>query len=109
MTTRAALLTPPGVSAIATIQIAGPQSLNILQNIIDHGNDRPDRTGVGTLSLFGQQIRHQFHDGSIPVLTTKRVFWKGIVTELLWFMKGSTNVKELQNEGVHIYDCKKSY
>lgn len=78
--------------------------LDILENILDNGNDRPDRTGVGTLSLFGKQIRHKFQNGSIPLLTTKRVFWKGIVTELLWFMRGSTNVKELQDEGVHIWD-----
>jgi len=72
------------------------QYLNIIQDILDHGVKRPDRTGTGTLSVFGRMMRFSLRDGTIPVFTTKKVFWKGIVEELLWFISGSTNVKDLE-------------
>jgi dihydrofolate reductase / thymidylate synthase len=78
--------------------------LDTLEDIMKEGADRIDRTGVGTLSKFGIQIRHTFQYGSIPVLTTKNVFLKGVFEELLWFLRGSTNVKDLQEKDVHIWD-----
>lgn len=79
------------------------QYLNLAQRILDVGIWRADRTGVGTLSLFGAQhrwdLRHHF-----PLLTTKRVFWRGVAEELLWFVRGSTDAKLLQAKDVHIWD-----
>jgi thymidylate synthase len=75
----------------------------VLRQIFEEGEVRKDRTGVGTKALFGAQMRFDLSDG-FPLLTTKRVYWKGIVEELLWFLRGSTNVKELQAVGVHIWD-----
>jgi thymidylate synthase len=75
----------------------------VLRQIFEEGEVRTDRTGVGTKALFGAQMRFDLSDG-FPLLTTKRVYWKAIVEELLWFLRGSTNVKELQAAGVHIWD-----
>ncbi|KAL1459395.1 hypothetical protein WDU94_011380 [Cyamophila willieti] len=80
------------------------QYLNLIENIIKRGFKKSDRTGVGTLSLFGGQMRYDLTNGTFPLLTTKRVFWKGVVEELLWFIKGSTNSKELSDKGVKIWD-----
>ncbi|XP_076236857.1 thymidylate synthase [Calliopsis andreniformis] len=79
------------------------QYLNLIEKIIKTGNKKTDRTGVGTLSIFGAQMRYSLQN-NFPLLTTKRVFWKGVVEELLWFVKGSTNAKELSAKGVHIWD-----
>lgn len=68
------------------------------------GKKRPDRTGVGTVSIFGAQMRFSLRDDIFPLLTTKRVFWRAVAEELLWFIKGSTNVKELQDKNIHIWD-----
>lgn len=68
------------------------------------GKTRSDRTGVGTVSIFGAQMRFNLRDDIFPLLTTKRVFWRAVVEELLWFIKGSTNAKELQDKKVHIWD-----
>jgi thymidylate synthase len=76
----------------------------VLRQILDEGETRADRTGVGTRALFGTQMRFDLRDGQFPLLTTKRVFWKGIVEELLWFLRGSTNARELSEKGVHIWD-----
>lgn len=73
----------------------------LLQHIIDHGNDRGSRAG-GTRSIFGYQLRHDLSEG-FPLLTTKRLPFKTIVTELLWFLKGDTNIKYLLENGVHIW------
>jgi thymidylate synthase len=75
----------------------------LLQDIIDNGVYKSDRTGTGTISVFGKQIRHNMSDG-FPLLTTKKMAWKSIVTELLWFLRGSTNIKYLVDNGCHIWD-----
>ena len=71
---------------------------------METGVRRGDRTGTGTLSVFGAQMRFDLRDGRFPLLTTKRVFSRGITEELLWFISGSTNAKELQDKNVHIWD-----
>lgn len=78
--------------------------LALAQKVLDKGVREVDRTGVGTISTFGEQFRYDLADG-FPMLTTKRVFWKGVVEELLWFLRGETNVKSLQSAGVHIWDA----
>ena len=76
---------------------------SLLQDILDNGVTKQDRTGTGTISLFGRQIRHKMSDG-FPLLTTKKMAWKQIVTELLWFLKGDTNTKFLVDNDCHIWD-----
>jgi thymidylate synthase len=82
----------------------------LLQDILDNGTPKSDRTGTGTISVFGRQIRHNMKDG-FPLLTTKKMPWKTIVTELLWFLRGDTNIKYLIENGCHIWtgDAKKRY
>jgi thymidylate synthase len=75
----------------------------LLQSILDYGVDKSDRTGTGTKSIFGYTIRHKMSDG-FPLLTTKKMPWKTIVTELLWFLKGNTNIKYLVENNCHIWD-----
>jgi len=77
--------------------------IKLLEDIIDNGVRKSDRTGTGTISLFGRQIRHNMKDG-FPLLTTKKMAWKSIVTELLWFLRGDTNIKYLVDNGCHIWD-----
>jgi thymidylate synthase len=79
------------------------QYLKLLKDILDNGVTKQDRTGTGTLSVFGRQIRHDMKLG-FPLLTTKKMFWKGIVTELLWFLRGDTNIKYLVDNDCHIWD-----
>ena len=76
---------------------------NLLQDILDNGVEKKDRTGTGTISVFGRQIRHKMSDG-FPLLTTKKMAWKQIVTELLWFLRGDTNIKFLVDNDCHIWD-----
>ncbi|XP_012708645.2 thymidylate synthase [Fundulus heteroclitus] len=78
--------------------------LNLVEYIMENGRKKGDRTGTGVLSVFGAQVRYNLRD-KFPLLTTKRVFWKGILEELLWFIKGSTNAKELSEKGVKIWDA----
>ena len=80
------------------------QYLDLISNILQNGAQRADRTGVGTRSLFGRQMRFSLRDGCLPLLTTKRVFWRGVAEELLWFISGSTNAQKLSDRGVHIWD-----
>ena len=75
----------------------------LLQDIIHFGVEKKDRTGTGTKSLFGRQIRHKMSDG-FPLLTTKKMAWKSIVTELLWFLRGDTNIKYLVDNGCNIWN-----
>ncbi|TKY71778.1 Bifunctional dihydrofolate reductase-thymidylate synthase [Spatholobus suberectus] len=77
--------------------------LKLVQDIISEGTTKDDRTGTGTLSKFGCQMRFNLRR-SFPLLTTKKVFWRGVVEELLWFISGSTNAKVLQEKGIHIWD-----
>ncbi|MRN15668.1 thymidylate synthase [Riemerella anatipestifer] len=77
--------------------------LDLLQHILDHGTDKTDRTGTGTRSVFGYQLRYDLSKG-FPLVTTKKVHLKSIIYELLWFLKGDTNIKYLNDNGVSIWD-----
>jgi thymidylate synthase len=79
------------------------QYTDLLQDILDNGVTKQDRTGTGTISVFGRQIRHDMKDG-FPLLTTKKMPWKVIVTELLWFLRGDTNIKYLVDNGCNIWN-----
>jgi thymidylate synthase len=79
------------------------QYTDLLQTILDYGVEKKDRTGTGTKSIFGYTIRHKMSDG-FPLLTTKKMAWKTMVTELLWFLRGDTNIKYLVDNGCHIWD-----
>ena len=79
------------------------QYQRLLQDILEFGVDKQDRTGTGTKSIFGYTIRHNMAEG-FPLLTTKKVAFKTMVTELLWFLKGDTNIKYLVDNGCHIWD-----
>ena len=78
--------------------------LKAIKQILSEGINKDDRTGVGTKSIFGKSFRYNVRNGMLPLFTTKRVFFRGIVEELLWFLSGSTNVKILQDKNVHIWD-----
>ena len=79
------------------------QYLILLRDLLESGVHKKDRTGTGTISLFGRQIRHNMSEG-FPLLTTKKMYFKGIVTELLWFLRGDTNIKYLLDNDCHIWD-----
>jgi thymidylate synthase len=77
--------------------------LALVERVIRFGESRDDRTGVGTFSKFGPQLRFDLTNGKVPVLTTKKVWWRAVVEELLWFISGSTNEEKLSSKGVHIW------
>lgn len=79
------------------------QYLNLMRRIWAEGDRRVDRTGVGTRSLFGEQLRFDLRDGRVPLLTTKRIYWKVAAREMLWFLSGDTNIRPLIEQGVHIW------
>jgi len=79
------------------------QYTELLQDILENGTKRQDRTGTGTLSVFGRQIRHRMSEG-FPLVTTKKMAFKTMVTELIWFLKGDTNIKYLTDNGVRIWN-----
>jgi len=77
--------------------------LDLMRQVWRNGSERRDRTGVGTRALFGATLRFDLSDGTVPLLTTKRVFWKSAVKELLWFLAGETSIRPLVEQGVHIW------
>lgn len=79
------------------------QYLDLLSHVLEHGHRKDDRTGTGTLSIFGHQMRFDLSQG-FPLLTTKKLFTKGITYELLWMLQGDTNIQYLTDHGVHIWD-----
>jgi len=78
--------------------------LDLLRHVRDHGTDKTDRTGTGTRSIFGHQMRFDLSDG-FPLVTTKKTFFRGLAVEMLWFLKGDTNIAYLNDNGVHIWDA----
>jgi dihydrofolate reductase/thymidylate synthase len=92
----------PGVTWVAKPEEY--QYLNLIRDIMANGVLRGDRTGTGTLSLFGKQMRFSLRDHAMPLLTTKRTFWRGVAEELLWFVRGCTSARVLQDKNVRIWD-----
>lgn len=97
-------------SAVSLASVAQPapphfevRYLQLLRDVWEHGDERVDRTGVGTRSLFGPTMRFDLSDDSVPLLTTKRVAWKTAAREMLWFLSGDTNIRELVRQKVHIW------
>ena len=79
------------------------QYLDLLKHIKENGTSKNDRTGIGTKSVFGYQMRFDLNDG-FPILTTKKIHFKSVVYELLWFLKGDTNIKYLTDNGIRIWN-----
>lgn len=79
------------------------QYLDLLEQVLERGDERIDRTGVGTRSVFGAMLRFDLSDGAVPILTTKRVYWKTAVKEMLWFLTGGTNIQPLIRDNVSIW------
>ena len=79
------------------------QYLELMQHVLEHGHKKPDRTGTGTLSVFGHQMRFDLSKG-FPLVTTKKCHLKSIIYELLWFLRGDTNIRYLNDNGVSIWN-----
>ena len=80
------------------------QYLDLIRHVLDHGDERPDRTGTGTLSVFGTQTKYDLREG-FPLLTTKKVLFPAVVRELLWFLRGSTNIRDDLTQHTPIWDA----
>jgi dihydrofolate reductase/thymidylate synthase len=100
-----------GTTSTAAASIGSPVGnaeeqcyLDAIRDILANGIVRGDRTGTGTISKFGLQMRFNLRNNSFPLLTTKKVFWRGVAEELVWFVHGRTNGKELSDKGIHIWD-----
>ncbi|KAL4086126.1 hypothetical protein PRIC1_014748 [Phytophthora ramorum] len=97
-----------GVGKTALVDATRPheemQYLDLIRKILTQGAKRGDRTGTGTLSVFGAQMRFSLRENVFPLLTTKRVFWRGVAEELLWFISGDTSAHTLQQKDIHIWD-----
>jgi thymidylate synthase len=92
-------------ASLSNVQHEEHQYLNLIQNIIEKGEKRADRTGTGTVSIFAPpQLRFSLEDDIFPLLTTKRVFFRAVAEELLWFIKADTNSKHLSEKGIKIWD-----
>jgi thymidylate synthase len=76
---------------------------DLLRDILENGTVKEDRTGTGTISVFGRQIRHKMREG-FPLLTTKKMAWKSMLIELIWFLRGDTNIKFLVDNGCNIWN-----
>lgn len=83
---------------------ADHEYFKLIQEVLRDGKFKPDRTGTGTISKFGAQMRFDLRDNKLPLLTSKKVFWRGVVEELLWFIHGQTDSNLLREKGVHIWD-----
>ena len=83
---------------------AEQQYLDLMRRIWEHGSERVDRTGIGTRSVMGAMLRYDLADGAMPLVTTKRVYWKTATRELLWFLTGETNIRPLVLQGVKIWN-----
>ena len=94
---------PSAVAASAPSQHEEMQYIDLVRRVLSSGHRKGDRTGTGTLSLFGAQLRFSL-SSSFPLLTTKRVFWRGVVEELLWMLRGCTDSRQLAAKGVHVWD-----
>ncbi len=81
------------------------QYLDLTRHILTNGNERNERTGTGTYSMFGATMRFSLRNNTMPLMTTKRTFWRGVVEELLWFISGNTNANTLHAAGVKIWDA----
>src|SRR3989442_11253982 len=93
----------PPAPAPSTISLDMRQYLDVLRKAMTEGDDRQDRTGVGTRAIFGEVMRFRMSDG-FPAMTTKRLAFRSVVAELLWFLNGSSDIRELHALGVHIWD-----
>ena len=105
----ASVAVPPPAPVAATASSSSPnpeeqQYLDLLRDIMTNGVTRGDRTGTGTISKFGVQMRFSLRDGRFPLLTTKKVFWRGVAEELLWFVAGHTNAQLLSDKKIKIWD-----
>ena len=97
------ILDPALAGTGAIMRHADYQYLDLMAHVLDRGDERIDRTGVGTKSVFGAMLRFDLSDGTVPILTTKRVYWKTAVKEMLWFLTGGTNIQPLLRENVRIW------
>jgi thymidylate synthase len=95
----------PALASATTRTMPHPEQpyLDLMAQVLDRGDERLDRTGVGTRSLFGAMLRFDLANGAAPILTTKRVYWKTAVKEMLWFLTGGTNIQPLLRDNVRIW------